>query len=38
MGLVWGVVGRAVVQFVHFGASFAMLAVFATLVTPWYPL
>ena len=38
MGFVWEGVGRVLVQFVHFPAIFAMLAVLATLVTPWYPL
>ena len=38
MGFVWGGVGRALVQFMHFSAIFVMLAVLATLVTPWYPL
>ena len=37
MGFVWGGVGRALAQFMHFLAIFAVLAVFATLVTPWYP-
>ena len=37
MGLVWGGVGRALLQVLHFPAIFAMLAVLATLVTPWYP-
>ena len=30
--------GRALMQFMHFPAIFAMLAVLATSVTPWYPL
>ena len=34
MGFVWGGVGRARMQFMHFSAIFAMLAVLATLVTP----
>ena len=34
-GFVWGGVGRALM---HFSAIFAMLAVLATSVTPWYPL
>ena len=38
MGFVWGGVGRALMQFMYFSAIFAMLAVLATLVTPWYPL
>ena len=38
MGFVWGEVGRALWQFMHFSAIFAMLAVLATSVTPWYPL
>ena len=38
IGFVWGGVGRALVQFMHFSAIFAMLGVWATLVTPWYPL
>ena len=38
MGFVWGGVGRALVQFLHFSAILAMLAVLATSVTPWYPL
>ena len=38
MGFVWGGVGRALMQFMHFPASFGMLAVLATSVTPWYPL
>ena len=37
-GFVWGGVGRAVMQFMHFLAIFAMLAILATSVTPWYPL
>ena len=36
MGFVWGGVGRALMQFMHFSAIFAMLAVLATSVTPWY--
>ena len=38
MGFVWGGVGRALLQFMHFSAIFAMSAVLATSVTPWYPL
>ena len=38
MGFVWGGVGRALRQFMHFSAIFAMLAVLATSVNPWYPL
>ena len=38
IGFVWGGVGRALMQFLHFSAIFAMLAVLATSVTPWYPL
>ena len=38
IGFVWGGVGRALMQFMHFSAIFAMLAVLATSVTPWYPL
>ena len=38
MGFVGGGVGRALMQFMHFLAIFAMLAVLATSVTPWYPL
>ena len=34
----WGGVGRALTQFMHFSAAFAMLAVLATSVTPCYPL
>ena len=34
----YGGVGRALMQFMHFSAIFAMLAVLATSVTPWYPL
>ena len=37
MGFVWCGVGRAPMQFMHFSAIFAMLAVLATSVTPWYP-
>ena len=37
-GFVWGGMGRALMQFMHFSAIFAMLAVLATSVTPWYPL
>ena len=38
MGFVWGGVGRAPMQLMHFLAIFAMLGVLATSVTPWYPL
>ena len=38
MGFVWGGVGRPLMQFMHFSAIFAMLAVLATSVTLWYPL
>ena len=38
MGVVWGGVGRAPMQFMHFSTIFAMLAVLATSVTLWYPL
>ena len=38
MGFVWGGVGRALVQLMHFPAVFALLAVLAAWVTPWYPL
>ena len=38
MMFVWGGVGRALLQFMHFFATFGMLAVLATWVTPWYPL
>ena len=38
MGFVCGGLGRALMQFMHFLAIFAMLAVLATSVTPWYPL
>ena len=38
MGFVWGGVGRALMQLMHFSAIFTMLAVLATSVTPWYPL
>ena len=38
MGFVWGGVGRALMQFMHFSAIFAMLAIcrhiLATSVTP----
>ena len=37
MRFVWAGVGRALMQFMHFSAIFGMLAVLATLVTPWYP-
>ena len=36
MGFVWGGVGQALMQFMHFSAIFAMLAVLATSVTLWY--
>ena len=36
MGFVWGGVGRALMQFMHFSAIFGMLTVLATSVTPWY--
>ena len=36
IGFVWGGVGRALMQFMHFSAIFAMLAVLATTVTLWY--
>ena len=38
MGFVWGGVGRALLQVMHFSAIFAMLALLATSVTLWYPL
>ena len=38
MGFVWGGVARVLMQLMHFSAIFAMLAVLATSVTPWYPL
>ena len=39
MGFVWGGVGLGLyMQFMHFPTIFAMLAVLATSVTPWYPL
>ena len=38
MGFVWGRVGRALLQFMHFSAIFAMLAVLETSVAPCYPL
>ena len=38
MGFVWGGVGPALMQFMPFSAIFAMCAVLATSVTPWYPL
>ena len=38
IGFVWGKVGRALMQFMHFSAIYAMLAVLATSVNPWYPL
>ena len=33
MGFLWGGVGRALMQFMHFSAIFGMLAVLATSVT-----
>ena len=36
IGFVWGGVGRALMQFMHFFSHFAMLAVLATSVTLWY--
>ena len=38
IGFIWGGVRRAPVQFMHFSAIFAMLAVLATPVIPCYPL
>ena len=38
IGFVWGEVGRALTQFMHFLAIFAMLGVLANPMTPWYPL
>ena len=38
MGFVWGGVGRALLQFMHFSAIFAISAGLATSVTPCYPL
>ena len=38
MGFVSDGVGQALMQFMHFAAIFAMLAVLATSVTTWYPL
>ena len=38
MGFVWGGAGRALMQFTHLLAIFAILEVLATLVTPCYPL
>ena len=38
MRFVLGGVGRALMQCMHFLATFGMLAVLATSVTPWYPL
>ena len=38
MGFVWGGVGRALMQFMHFSAIFVMLAVSAISVTLCYPL
>ena len=35
MGFVWGRVGRALVQFMHFSAISGMLAVLANSLTPW---
>ena len=37
-GVVWGGVGRALMQFMDFSAIFALLAILVTSVTPWYPL
>ena len=37
MGFVWGKVGQALVQLMHFLAVFAMVAVSATSVTACYP-
>ena len=37
IGFVWGGVGRALMQFMHFSAIFAMLAVLATSVNPVVP-
>ena len=37
MEFVWGGVGRAPMQFMHFLNIFATLAFLATLVTPRYP-
>ena len=37
IGFVWGGVGRALMQFMHFLPIFGMLAVLATSVTLWYP-
>ena len=38
IGFVWGGVGRALMQFMHFSAIFGLLGVLATSVNPWYPL
>ena len=38
IGFVWGGVGRALMQFMHFLAIFAMLAILEISVTPCYPL
>ena len=38
MGFIWGGVGGALLQFMHFLAIFAMLAVLVTSMTLWYPL
>ena len=38
MAFVWGGVGRALLQFMHFPPIFAMLAVLVTSVTPCYAL
>ena len=38
MGFVWGGVGRALMQFMHFSVIFAIWAVLATSGTPWYTL
>ena len=37
-GFVWGGVGQALMQFMHFSAIFSMLEVLVTSVTPCYPL
>ena len=38
MGFVWGGVGQALMQCLHFSAIFGMLAVLANSVIPCYPL
>ena len=38
VGFVWGGVGRALMPFMHFLATFAMLAGLVTSVTLCYPL